>query len=235
MVLGQVKQGRTKLWYLKNIDAFTNLSDEQVRMVDQYSIMREIKKGETLYLEGSSDKNIYILKKGLVKITRLTPQGREITLDIFKEGSIFGEMVFIESEERNESAEVIEDGLICVMRREDFDALIKRMPNLSMQITKMIGLRRRKIENKLLDLFFSTVEQRVAKTLLNLLDDFGIPHKDGYLLKIKLTHKDFADLIASTRETVTTTLNKFKSEGIIYYKGKYVVIKSIEGIKTIAG
>ncbi|RJP56910.1 MAG: cyclic nucleotide-binding domain-containing protein [Deltaproteobacteria bacterium] len=88
---------RTKLWYLENIDAFSNLSDEQVRMLDQYSIMREIKKHETLYLEGSSDKNIYILKKGMVKITRLTPQGREITLDIFKEGSIFGEMVFIES------------------------------------------------------------------------------------------------------------------------------------------
>ena len=170
----------------------------------------------------------------MVKITRLTPQGREITLDIFKEGSIFGEMVFIESEERNESAEVIEDGLICIMRREDFDILIKKMPNLSMQITKMIGLRRCKIENKLLDLIFSTVEQRVAKTLLNLLDDFGIPHKDGSLLKIKLTHKDFADLIASTRETVTTTLNKFKGEGIMDYEGKYVVIKSLEGIKTMA-
>ncbi|RJP56911.1 MAG: Crp/Fnr family transcriptional regulator [Deltaproteobacteria bacterium] len=125
--------------------------------------------------------------------------------------------------------------MICISRREDFDILIKKMPNLSMQITKMIGLRRCKIENKLLDLIFSTVEQRVAKTLLNLLDDFGIPHKDGNLLKIKLTHKDFADLIASTRETVTTTLNKFKGEGIIDYEGKYVVIKTLEGIKTMAG
>jgi len=228
-------QAKTKLWYLKNIDLFRHLNDEEIRMIEQHTLMREIKKGEALYFEGSSDKNIYILKKGVVKITRLTPQGSEITLDIFKEGSIFGEMVFIESEERNESAEVIEDGLMCTMRREDFDTLIKRMPNLSMQITKMIGLRRCKIENKLLDLLFTTVEQRVAKTLLNLLDDFGIPHKDGYLLKIKLTHKDFADLIASTRETVTTTLNKFKGEGIIDYEGKYVVIKSLEGIKTIAG
>jgi CRP/FNR family cyclic AMP-dependent transcriptional regulator len=228
-------QGRTKLWYLKNIDAFSNLSDGQVRMVDQYSIMREIKKGETLYLEGSSDKNIYILKKGVVKITRLTFQGREITLDIFKEGSIFGEMVFIESEERNESAEVIEDGLICIMRREDFDTLIKRMPNLSMQITKMIGLRRCKIENKLLDLLFSTVEQRVAKTLLNLLDDFGTPYNGGHLIKIKLTHRDYAALIASTRETVTATFNKLRDEGLIDFEGKYVVIKSLEGIKAIAG
>ena len=113
--------------------------------------------------------------------------------------------------------------------------MIQRMPGLSIKFTKMIGFRRCKIENKLLDLLFSTVEQRLTKTLLNLLDDFGIPHKDGYLLKIKLTHKDFADLIASTRETVTTTLNKFKSEGIIDYEEKYIVIKSLKEIKNIAG
>ena len=45
-------QERTKLWYLKNIDAFSSLSDEEVRMIDQYAIMQEIKKGETLYLQG---------------------------------------------------------------------------------------------------------------------------------------------------------------------------------------
>jgi len=159
----------------------------------------------------------------------------EITLDIFKEGSIFGEMVLIDSQERNESAEVIEDGLICVMRWGDFETPIKRMPNLSMQITKMIGLRRSRIENKLLDMLFSMVEQRLAKTFPNLLDDFGIPYKDGYLLKIKFTHKDFAHLIALTRETVKTTLNKFKAEGIKDYEGKHVVTKSLDGIRTIGG
>jgi CRP-like cAMP-binding protein len=54
-------------------------------------------------------------------------------------------------------------------------------------------------------------------------------------LKIKLTHQDFSDLIASTRETVTTVLNKFKNEGMIDYEGKYVVIRSLEGLKTIVG
>ena len=228
-------QDRTKLWYLRNIAAFSNLNDEEVRMIDQYSIMREIKKGETLYLQGSGDKQIYILKKGVVKITRLTPQGREIILDIFKEGSIFGEMPFVESEESNESAEVVEDGLICIMKKEDFCYLIQKVPRISIQVTRFMGFRRFKVENKLIDLLFSTVEQRLVKTLLNLLDDFGIPHKDGYLLKIKLTHQDFADLIASTRETVTTTLSKFKNEGMIGYEGKYVVIKSIEGLKTVVG
>jgi len=228
-------QGRTKLWYLKNIDLFRHLSDEEIRMIEQHTLMREIKKGEALYFEGSSDQNIYILKKGTVKVTKITPQGREIILDIFKEGSIFGEMAFLESEERNESAEALEEGLLCIMRKRDFDQMVQRMPGLSIKITKLIGFRRCKIENKLLDLLFSTVEQRLAKTLVGLFDEFGVSQNDQYVIKIKLTHKDYAALIASTRETVTATFNKLRAEGLIDFEGKYVVIKSFEGIKAIAG
>ena len=225
---------RTKLWYLKNLDMFSHMRDEEHRMIDEYSLMRDIKKGEILYLQGSSDKNIYILKKGAVKITKLTPHGKEIIIDIFKGGSIFGEMTVIEPHERDESAEVIEDGLICTMTKDNFDRLLQMVPGLSVQVTKMIGLRRWKIENKLLDLLYSTVEQRLAKTLIHLLEDFGIPKNGGYLLQIKLTHKDYADLVASTRETVTATLNKMKNDGVIDFEGKFVVINSLDNLRSIA-
>jgi len=228
-------QGRTKLWYLKNIDLFRHLNDEEIRMIEQHTLMREIKKGEALYFEGASDHNIYILKKGTVKVTKITPHGREIILDIFKEGSIFGEMAFFESEERNESAEALEDGVLCIMRKGDFDQMVQRMPGLSIKIMKMIGFRRCKIENKLLDLLFRTVEQRLAKTLLGLCDEFGVFHNDRYLIKIRLTHKDYAALVASTRETVTATFNKLREEGVIDFEGKYVVIKSLERVRGIAG
>lgn len=79
-------QNRTKLWYLKNLDIFSHFRDEEYRMLEKYSQMKEVRKGDMLYLQGSSDKNIYILKKGAVKITKLTPQGKEIILDICKGG-----------------------------------------------------------------------------------------------------------------------------------------------------
>jgi hypothetical protein len=50
-------QGRTKLWYLKNIDLFRHLNDEGIRMIEQHTLMREIKKGEALYFEGGILKN----------------------------------------------------------------------------------------------------------------------------------------------------------------------------------
>jgi CRP/FNR family transcriptional regulator, cyclic AMP receptor protein len=129
---------------------------------------------------------------------------------------------------------VLEDGLLCIMKKADFDRLIQIVPGLSVRMTKMIGLKRWKIENKLLDLLQRTVEQRLAKTFLNLLDDFGVPQGNGYLLKINLTHKDYADLIASTRETVTVALNKMKNEGMIDFDGKYLVITAVAKITKLA-
>ena len=224
---------RTKLWYLKNLDIFHHLRTEEYRKIDQVSRMRDVRKGEVIYLQGSSDRDFYILKNGAVKITKLTAQGNEIILDIFSGGTVFGEMAAVEPRERDESAIVVEDGLVCIMKKEDLDRLFQEVPGLAVRMNKMIGLKRWKIENKLVDLLYRTVEQRLAKTFLNLLEDFGVPHGEGYLLKIKLTHKDLADLIASTRETVTATLNKMRHDGLIDFEGKHIVIRSQEKLAAM--
>lgn len=230
-----MSNGRTKLWYLKNLDIFSHLRDDEYQYLDRHSSMKEVRRGEVLYLQGTADKNIYILKKGAVKITKLTPHGKEIILDICKGGSIIGEMAYVDSSERDETAEVIEDGLICIMKKEDFERMLQMVPGLSIKLTKMMGLRRWKVENRLMDLLYSTVEQRLAKTLLNLSEDFGVPHKKGgYLIKLKLRHSDYADLIASTRETVTQTLNKLRRQGLIDFEGKYVVVRSMYGLRAVA-
>lgn len=227
-------EGRTKLWYLKNLDTFSHLRNEDVELVHKYTNMRDVKKGDTLYMQGTSGKDIYILKTGAIKFTKLTPQGNEIILDIIKGGSVFGESSIMNPDERDESAVVVEDGILCKMKKSDFDMLQQLVPGLSVKIKKMVGLRRWKIENKLLDLLHSTVRQRLARTLLNLLDDFGVPRGENrYLVKVKLTHKDYADLIASTRETTTAAINRLKSDGLIGFEGKYIIINDTEELRAI--
>lgn len=225
----------TKVWYLRNTGIFRGLSDEDVRMIERHSLMQQIRRGQPIYLQGAPASNVYILKKGVVKINRLTSQGREIILDIIREGSIFGEMALADPDEMNESAEAIEDGVICAMKTEDMERFIQKMPILSVRVSQMMGFRRYSIENKLVELLFRTVEQRFAKTLMSLVDDFGIPHADGILLNIRLTHKDYAALVASTRETVTATVNNLKHKGLIGIEDKYLVIKSLDGIRAITG
>lgn len=75
--------------------------------------------------------------------------------------------------------------------------------------------------------------KNLDRTLVNLLDDFGIPDKNSYILKIKLTHKNLSELIASTRETTTATLNDLKREGYIDYDGKYIRILNKDKLEAL--
>lgn len=229
-----MEQAATKFWYLKNLEALRTLPEKEKLLIDEYSRMSTINKGDVLYMQGASDKRLYLLKKGAVKITRFTPEGKEVILDIIKEGSLFGEMAVVDQHERDESAIVVDDGLICALPVKDFEKMVEMIPGLSITITKTLGERKRRLENKLVDLTFCTVEQRLAKTLLHLVESFGVPQKDGYKLDLKLTHKDYADLIASTRETITVTFHKLKNEGLIGMEGKHVVVSSKERMKTFA-
>lgn len=229
-----MEPAKTKLWYIRNLEPFKHLSEEAHRMIEENSSMRNVKKGQILYLQGSADKSVYLLKEGAVKITKLNRQGKEIILDIFGSGSIFGEMAHVASDMRDESAVVVEDGLICTTGKEFFEEAVRKMPELSTRVTKLIGFRRHRIENKLLSLLYSTVEQRLARTLLDLLDEFGKPHGGGRMINIKLTHRDFAEIIASTRETVTAELNRMKHQGLIDFDGKHVVVKSPDRLRALA-
>ncbi|MBI5074345.1 MAG: Crp/Fnr family transcriptional regulator [Nitrospirae bacterium] len=227
-------QEKSKLWYLRNLEICAQMGDAGHTLIHDNSDMKDIKKGESLYMQGSADRNIYILKTGTVKMTKLSPQGKEIILDIVNKGSIFGEMTYTEPRERNESAVAMEDSVICIISKQNFDKLLDMIPGLSIQFTKIFGKRRWKIENRLFDLLYSTVEQRLAKTLLNLLDEHSVPHDHGKRLTIKLTHQDFADLIASTRETVTATLNTLRERELINYEGRHIVVTNAAKLRNLA-
>lgn len=229
-------RAKSKLCYIKDLSVFSRLQDEEYKIIDRCTSIREIRKGETLYYQDTKDNNIYILIKGVIKITKLLPSGKETILDIVKGGAILGEMVFIGLLEKDESAQVMEDGLLCIIRQADFEHLLTTVPGLAPRMAKIIGpgVRRRKVEGKLLDFLYSSIEQRLAKTLLSLLEDFGLPHNNGYLIKIKLSHRDYADLVASTRETVTATLSKLKRDGIIDFEERYVVVKSVDKLRAAA-
>lgn len=222
----------TKLWYLMDMDIFKGLRDDEYAIIDRDSAFKTIKRKEIMNLFGTTNKYIYFLKKGIIKIMRPATDGRALTLDILKPGTLFGELGWVlDDHEDDEIAEALEDSLLCVMRRENFDKLIAIVPSLSRKVTKIIGLRRRKIENRLRDLLYSTVAERLAKTLLRLSEEFGVQDGSKILLNIRLTHNDLSELIASTRETVTATLNTFREKGIIDYKDKYVCILDIDRLR----
>lgn len=224
-----------KVWYLKKIGLFKRLSQEEMQRIEGATKMERVKRRGIIFFQGEPGEYVYFLKSGRVRLYRLLEDGKELTLDYLEPGDIFGELSIIGGYTHDTVAEAVEEAYVCAMRREDFEELLKRNPSLAFQITKLIGLRLQRVEGRIGDLIYKDIPRRLAYILLRLADKYGINDSRGILLRIKLSHKELASLIGSSRETVTLTMNEFKNKGFIENRHRRIIIKDKNALASLQG
>ena len=223
-----------KIWYLQKVDLFKGMSKEEMMALARMVQEKSFRKKEVIYLAGEPGNHVYLLKKGIVKISKISGDGRELTLAFLKPGEIFGELEAVGETSRDTQAEAHSDLLICVLRRDDLMRMVEMKPWLGIQLSKLIGFRRRVIENRLENLIFRTIPARLASLLLELNREFGEPAGNATRINLPLTHQDLANLIGSARPTVTDVFNEFKAKGIVDVSGKTITVKDLQALKTLS-
>ncbi len=224
-----------KLWFLRHIRLFDGISPSDMQEMEKITRMEEVKKRQPLYLTGDPSRNVYLLKRGRVKIANTAPSGKEVTFDILEPGEVFGELDVLEDAPRSTSAEALDDALICVIPRKDFDQYLAMHPTVMFKLTKLIGLRLKKIQSRVEDLIFRDVPARLAHLLSELSKTEGVAEKQGVRLKVKLTHQEMANLIGCSRETVSTTMGQFRDDGLIQMDGRAITIVNEKGLSKLLG
>lgn len=215
---------KSKLWYISTNRLFQNLPKEEQDEMTSMLKPVNVKKRSFVYSAGDKSDTIYILKEGRIKISRLTEEGRELTLEILEPGDIFGELALAGEEEREASAEALEDSFICAIKRGDFEGFVSNNPMLSLSITKWIGWRLKRIENRFENLIFQDVRGRLLSTLRDLAGKYGEDMEKGRKIAIRLSHQELANLVGSTRETVTVELNNLKRTGDIIIEDRSFIL-----------
>lgn len=223
----------SKLWYLKHVRLFSGLSPVDLQEMERMTRMQEVKKRQPIYLPGDPSHTVYLLKKGRVKISNTAASGKEVTFEILEPGEIFGELEGLEGAPRETQAEALDDALICAIRREDFEHFLREHQDLTVKLTKLIGLRLRKIQNRVEDLVFRDVPARLAHLLLELSKTEGVPEEAGIRIRAKLTHQEMANLIGCSRETVSTTLGQFRDEGLIRIDKRSLTLLNVDGLSRL--
>ena len=209
-------QEHPKLWYLSQINLFKAMSSAEMEQMREITVMHTIPKWSPIYLPGDPAEAIYLLKSGRVRISRLSEEGKQIILTYLEAGNIFGELALIEAGAVHENiAEAVEDTLLCLIRTNDFEDFLKAHPDLSLRITKWMGLKLRQIENKVEDLVFKTAEERLKTLLQNLARDYAKPQEDGVMINIPLTHQNLGELTNIARPTVTDLLKRLEDKEFI--------------------
>lgn len=224
-----------KLWYLKKINLLKELSAEELGFIARCSKMSKLKNGDIVFFQGDPSFDVYFLKEGRVKLSRMSLEGREITLAILDKGEIFGEMSAYSEEHRNVQAQAMEESIVCMMKKSDFLDVLHRSPQLNFKLTKFIVFRRLQIESKIDQLIFNDVPTRLAGLLLSLIEQYGEKDSRGIRIRIKLSHQELGNLIGATRETISALLAQWKKCGFVDSEDRRMIITDSDSLRKVAG
>jgi CRP-like cAMP-binding protein len=213
-----------KIWFLKRCDLFERLKPAEAERLERRASMRTFKRGDIVYFPTEPGQSVLLLARGRVKIKDITPDGKETILAFIEEGELFGELALLDSQPRNEYAEAVVDSQVLMIPRDDLLWLMGQQPDLALRVTKLVGLRRRRIENRLRNIMFRPNRERVLLVLAELLESHGQQNGNHWEIRLRLSHQELASLIGATRETVTVTLGQLQLERLIRVERRLIKV-----------
>jgi len=214
-------------WHIRNCSLFQRLSDSQLQTLEQKSRSRKFPKGSSIYLPTDPAEGAFLLAEGRIRIGSTTPDGKQSILAFVEPGELFGELALIESGQREERAEATTQATVIVIPGQLLRELMEQSAPLTLGVTKLIGLRRKRIERRLRSLLFRNNRDRLTHLLLELADQYGNATTEGIELNIRLSHQDLASVIGATRETVTTLLGEMQREGLLKIRRQRLLIHDL--------
>lgn len=180
---------------------------------------------DCLYRQGDHCAYVFWIKSGIVKLSHLTTQGAEITIALLQKGDVIGHLLGDSAHQgMEETAQVLGEVSYYRLAYDDFKALLSQHAELAWYVFEETYARKQKIERKLRASLTQPVEMRLAITLLELAEMFGIRCTHGYALEIHLTQQDVADLIGASRPVVSTILNDFRNRRMLDYTRDQICI-----------
>ncbi len=159
----------------------------------------------------------------MVKLSSLSDKGRETILHILKPDEVFGELLLSE-EQRAFTAVTLEDSLVTIISKESFVELLSAVPTVALTFIRLLSKRLALVERGLAEFSHTWSYHRLARVLLQLSEKYGEEVPNGTLINVRLTHEDLANLIGTSRETVTTQLNKFTRLGLVKRQARHFVV-----------
>lgn len=221
-----------KYWAIRNCDLFSKLSEMECSKIESIARMRSWEKESPIYLPSDAADYVFLVATGRVKLSSITPDGKQAILGFIEAGDIFGELAAFDSNAREEMATAVKKSTIVMIPSEFFEQLMATSPRFTISLTKLMGLRRKRIERRLKYLLFRSSRDRLIHLLLELSDEAN-QRSNRQDKTVRLSHHDLASLMGSTRETVTATLGELQQLGLVALSRQKIEILDRRGLEEI--
>lgn len=218
-----------EIWTLEDVNLFNVMCPHKLEEFGTAGEhFRHYKKGETIYFTDDPSTTMYLIAKGKVRLINYSEEGEEVVRSILGRGEMFGELSILGEKKRSEIAEAMdEETVVCPVRSDQIYELMKDNKEFTFKIYQWIGFRMKKMERRIDNLIFKDVRGRLKDFIRDLALEKGEKKNEQVHINHHYTHKNIAHLIGTSRQTVTTTLNELRAEGLIDFDRHLLVIKKL--------
>jgi CRP/FNR family transcriptional regulator/CRP/FNR family cyclic AMP-dependent transcriptional regulator len=217
--------------YLKQVNIFADLSDEDIHQLASVVRKRTFRTGEVIFHRDDPGQVLYVIKEGKVKICLVSPDGQEISLVVFGKGEYFGDLSLLDGLGRSADAIALEKVECYTLQRNDFHNAIMKNPKIAIQVLEVLSKRLRNTDRQVEDLIFLDVYGRVAKKLIELAESHGNKVQDGLLIDMRLTQSELASMVGASRESVNKVLGYFTDKGYMSTDKHRITIHRLNDLK----
>ena len=217
-------------------DIFRDLTPEQRAPIERQISYATYPAGHLFYAPEDYSDRLLILRSGRVRIYKLSPEGRALTMLVLQPVAIFGEMMLVDEWVQDSFAEAMTECVVGALGRDDLRRTLGSYPAVALRFMEVMSQRLRALERKLADVAFKSVPQRLAAVLLNLADlEPERADNAGPPAVVRYTHQQLAEMIGSYRETVTKAIGEFREAGLIRVDEETIQLTDLKRLREIAG
>jgi len=200
------------------------LTPRQCQTVIDSARLCHINQGEYFFHQGERATHFYIIVKGEVKLTQINPEGHQVIIDYLSPGAGLGIIVVLSQMPYPLAAEAVDDCYALAWDRKVTHQLMLRFPKLAINGMELIAKHFAKLQKRYHAMVTQRVEQRVARTILQLVRQFGKKVKNGVLIDMPLSRQDLAEMTGTNLYNVSRILSKWEQDGIVQSGRKKVTL-----------
>ena len=220
------------LWHLENIDITHLLCPNKLGDKDRMAqhTHRTFARGTSFFVPDDLSDRIFFITEGRVKISTMNEEGKEITKAILGKGEVFGEMALVGEERRRDSAVALESTTACVVTLDELHELMRDRSDLNLFFMRIFSSRQLEMERRLESLVFRDSRSRIVEFLVELTRSKGQRVGFEWVIRKPITHQEIANMTATSRQTVTTTLNDLRFKKLLTFNRARLLVRDLDGL-----
>src|SRR5438067_3491625 len=211
--------------FFRKFVLFAELDDRELASVAAVAKTRRYAKDDVVFHADESGDVFCLIREGQVKVTMISPEGKEIILSMLGPGDFFGEMALLDDEPRSATVIATEALDVVTIWRSDFLQILSENFSITKKVLAELSRRLRHASNRIESLATMDVYGRLARFFLDLARQNGKVLENGYVAVQRPTHQSIANMIGTSRETVSRLIHDLMKQNLLLSEGKTIYFR----------